>query len=58
MTITNNATPYRDRTTPHPSNGGALRVLHRVWPPASLALALIANVIWIGLLGYGLAKLF
>jgi hypothetical protein len=28
-----------------------------VWPPAALAVALAVNVAWLGLLGYGLARL-
>jgi len=30
---------------------------HRVWPPAALAVALIVDVTWVGLLSYGLVKL-
>jgi hypothetical protein len=30
---------------------------HRVWPPTALAVALIVDVAWVGLLGYGLVKL-
>jgi hypothetical protein len=29
----------------------------RIWPLAGLAAAVIANLAWIGLLGYGLFKL-
>jgi hypothetical protein len=32
--------------------------LRRAWPLASLIIALIANVAWIGLLVYGLSTLF
>ena len=43
----------------HENNSGVmLTVLHRVWPVASLALALIATAAWMGLLGYVLIKLF
>jgi hypothetical protein len=28
-----------------------------VWPPAALAVSLAVNVAWLGLLGYGLARL-
>jgi hypothetical protein len=30
---------------------------NRVWPPAALGVALAVNAAWIGLLGYGLARL-
>jgi hypothetical protein len=30
---------------------------HRFWPVAGLATAVIVNLVWIGLLGYGLSKL-
>ena len=29
----------------------------RAWPPAALAVAALANVAWIGLLGYALVRL-
>jgi hypothetical protein len=32
-------------------------MIHRVGPPALLAVGLIVNVAWIGLLGYGLFEL-
>jgi hypothetical protein len=35
----------------------ALMVWHRAWPLAGLAIALLANAAWIGLLTYGLVKL-
>ena len=34
-----------------------LMVWHRAWPLAGLAIALLANAAWIGLLTYGLVKL-
>jgi len=42
--------------------GDAVRVdmvalWHRAWPPTALALALMVDVAWVGLLGYGLVKL-
>jgi len=30
---------------------------HRAWPPVALAVALIVDVAWVVLLGYGLVKL-
>ena len=33
------------------------KFFHRVWPPAFLAVALIATIAWVGLLGYELFKL-
>jgi len=30
---------------------------HRVWPPTALAVALIVDVVWVGLWGYALVKL-
>jgi hypothetical protein len=30
---------------------------HQVWPLAVLAIALMVNLAWVGLLGYALAKL-
>ena len=29
----------------------------RVWPPAALAVALLIDAAWVGLLGYGLVRL-
>jgi hypothetical protein len=37
--------------------GVVLAMVHRVWPLASLALALFATVGWMGLLGYVAIKL-
>jgi hypothetical protein len=34
-----------------------LKLFHRVWPPAALAVGLIATMAWIGVLGYELFKL-
>jgi hypothetical protein len=36
---------------------GVVALWHRVWPPAALGVALLVNVAWIGLLGYGLVRL-
>ena len=44
------ALSYREKSWP-PS------LLHRVWPPIAIAVALTANAIWIGLLGYAVSKL-
>jgi hypothetical protein len=30
---------------------------NRVWPPAALGVALLVNLAWVGLLGYGIARL-
>lgn len=39
-------------------SGGATRtLLNRAWPLVGVGIALIANAIWIGILGYGLAEL-
>ena len=32
-------------------------LVHRFWPVAGLATAVIVNLVWIGFLGYGLSKL-
>lgn len=32
-------------------------LFHRIWPPAAIAIGLIATVAWMGLLGYGLFQL-
>jgi hypothetical protein len=37
--------------------GVMLKLFHRVWPPAALAVGLIATMAWIGVLGYELFKL-
>jgi hypothetical protein len=37
--------------------GNVVAWWHRVWPPIVLALALIVDVAWVGLLGYALVKL-
>ena len=51
MTTTDTrASSYREKSWP-PS------LLHRVWPPMAIAVALTANAIWIGLLGYAVSKL-
>jgi hypothetical protein len=34
-----------------------ISLFHRVWPGAVLAAAVIVNLAWIGLLGYGFFKL-
>ena len=40
------------------NNGNAVTTpLQRLWPGAGLAVALLANIVWIGLLGYALIKL-
>jgi hypothetical protein len=43
-------------------NGGDDKIgkaaLHRVWPTAAIGLALAINLAWIGILAYGLYKLF
>ena len=53
MTTTDRrAAPYRESSWPQQS------LLHRLWPPTAIAIALIANAIWIGLLGYSVIKLF
>jgi hypothetical protein len=35
-----------------------LELLHRVWPLATLAVAVLVNVLWIGALIYAVLKLF
>jgi hypothetical protein len=32
-------------------------LVHRFWPVAGLATAVIVNLVWIGFLGYGFSKL-
>jgi hypothetical protein len=48
---------YRKQTTPKPMGSAALALLHRLWPLTSVGIALLANAIWIGFLGYWLIKL-
>ena len=51
MTATHErAVPSREKSWP-PS------LLRRAWPSMAIAVALIANAIWIGLLGYAVGKL-
>jgi hypothetical protein len=38
--------------------GAVTAVLNRVWPSMVVALAIVANVVWIGVLGYALVALF
>jgi hypothetical protein len=59
MSVTNmSAVHYAIATASREGVSVILTRLHRAWPLAGLAIALIANVAWIGLLAYGLAKLF
>ena len=37
--------------------GAVMAVLNRVWPSMVVALAIVANVVWIGVLGYALVAL-
>jgi hypothetical protein len=37
--------------------GFMLKLFHRVWPPAALAVGLIGTMAWVGLVGYGVFKL-
>jgi hypothetical protein len=34
-----------------------LKLVHRGWPPAVLAIGLIATLAWIGIFGFGIFKL-
>jgi hypothetical protein len=52
------ANPYRERITPVLSGSVPRTLLNRVWPLAGVGIALIANAMWIGILGYGFSKLF
>jgi hypothetical protein len=47
-----------EHSAPKPLSSAALTLLRRVWPLTCVGIALIANAIWIGFLGYWLAKLF
>jgi len=47
-----------EQSAPKPLSSAALTLLRRVWPLTCVGIALIANAIWIGFLGYWLAKLF
>jgi hypothetical protein len=38
--------------------GAVMAVLNRVWPSMVVALAIVASVVWIGVLGYALVALF
>lgn len=57
MTIADIRPSYREKSAPKPGTGLLLTLRHRVWPATCLSMALIANAIWIGLLGYVLIKL-
>jgi hypothetical protein len=48
---------YREQTRPKPMGSAVLTLLHRLWPLTSVGIALLANAIWIGFLGYWLFKL-
>ena len=50
ITTDTRALSYREKSWP-PS------LLRRAWPSMAIAVALIANAIWIGLLGYAVSKL-
>jgi hypothetical protein len=41
-----------------PAGGGQNSFFHRVWPALGLAVGLIVTIAWMGLLGYGIIKLF
>jgi hypothetical protein len=59
MSIMNmSAVPYAIATASREGISVIVTQWHRAWPLAGLALALIVNVAFIGLLGYGLFKLF
>jgi len=59
MSVTNmSAVHYAIATASREGVSVILTRLHRAWPLAGLAIALIANVAWIGLLVYGLTTLF
>jgi ABC-type multidrug transport system permease subunit len=45
-----------DTATQAPSAISAHSLFHRVWPPAGIAAALIATMVWTSLLGYVLFK--
>jgi hypothetical protein len=49
---------FGERIAPQLSGRAARTLLNRAWPLAGVGIALIANAIWIGALGYGLSKLF
>ena len=48
---------YGEATAPKPSSNAVFTLLHRAWPLMAGGVALVANAIWIGLLGYALVKL-
>jgi hypothetical protein len=54
MTTTNS---YEGATAPKRSSNTAFTLLHRAWPLTAVGIALVANAIWIGLLGYAFVKL-
>ena len=39
------------------AQSAALNMWHRAWPLACIAIALLVNAAWIGLLTYGLVRL-
>ena len=43
-------------TAPHTILTGDYAFIHRVWPWAVVAMALLVNCAWMALLGYGLFK--
>jgi hypothetical protein len=47
-----------EQSAPKPLSSAALTLLRRVWPLTCVGIALVANAIWVGFLGYWLAKLF
>jgi hypothetical protein len=54
MTIVNS---YGEATAPKPSSNAVFTLLRQAWPLTAVGIALMANAIWIGFLGYALVKL-
>jgi hypothetical protein len=49
---------YGEATALKRSSNTVFTLLHRAWPLTAVGIALMANAIWIGLLGYALVKCF
>ena len=50
-------TATHGRAVPSREKSWQPSLLRRAWPSMAIAVALIANAIWIGLLGYAVSKL-